>query len=332
MNKWVINRVGLLNFWYYQNQIFQLADGRMLLRGTNGSGKSLTMQSLFPVLFDGNTNANRLDSFGSTDRKMEDYLLGEKGVSDRDEGTGYLFLEMKRENREEYLTIGIGMSATRGSKLKKWFFAIENNQRIGIDFELYEELRKDEITPLTKRKLSNYLVGVGRLFESQREYKQFVNERIFGFEDSEQFDELIALLINLRSPKLSKEFRPSVIYGILRGSLPKLKDDELLTLSKTIEQLDGHRERLEDLSNEIRELGKFTKTYQRWREELVGQVSGKWLQLVRKKKQFTLATQEKQEQIDQSEQQLVETEIKQTNKQQSSIGCIRTEYSRIKST
>ena len=153
MNKWIMNRVGLLNFWYYQKQIFQLSEGKMLLRGSNGSGKSLTMQSLFPVLFDGNTSAYRLDSFGSRDRKMEDYLLGEKGVSNRDDGIGYLFLEVKKENREEYLTIGIGMHANRGGKLSKWFFAIENNHRIGIDFELYEEYRKNEITPLTKQKL-----------------------------------------------------------------------------------------------------------------------------------------------------------------------------------
>ncbi len=65
MNKWIMNRVGLLNFWYYQKQIFQLSEGKMLLRGSNGSGKSLTMQSLFPVLFDGNTSAYRLDSFCS---------------------------------------------------------------------------------------------------------------------------------------------------------------------------------------------------------------------------------------------------------------------------
>lgn len=248
----------------------------MLLRGANGSGKSLTMQSLFPVLFDGDTSAYRLDSFGSRDRRMEDYLLGEKGVSDRDDGIGYLFLEVKRENREEYLTIGIGMHANRGGKLNKWFFAIENNKRVGIDVELYEELRKGELTPLTKQKLKNRLEGNGRLFDTQRGYKAYVNERIFGFEDIEQFEELIALLINLRSPKLSKEFRPSVIYNILRDSLPKLKDDELLTLSKTIEQLDGHRERLEDLSNELNELNRFSKVYQRWHDELVGQLAGKW--------------------------------------------------------
>ncbi|MFZ2875891.1 MAG: TIGR02680 family protein, partial [Enterococcus aquimarinus] len=218
MKQWIVNRVGLLNFWYYQNQIFEFSDGRMLLRGTNGSGKSLTMQSLFPVLLDGDTRAGRLDSFGSQDRKMLDYLLGEKGVSERDEGTGYLFLEVKRIDREEYLTVGIGMYAKRGGTLKKWFFTIENNQRIGIDFELYEEPRKNEIIPNTKRKLTNRLVGIGRVFETQRAYKLFVNERIFGFEDIEQFEELIELLINLRNPKLSRDFKPSVIYKILHDS------------------------------------------------------------------------------------------------------------------
>lgn len=292
-NRWVINRVGLLNFWYYQNQIFQLAEGKMLLRGTNGSGKSLTMQSLFPVLFDGDTSAYRLDSFGSRDRKMEDYLLGEKGVSSRDDGIGYLFLEAKRQSREEYLTIGIGMHANRGGKLNKWFFAIENNERVGIDIWLYEELRKGELTPLTKKKLKNRLEGKGQIFETQRAYKEFVNRRIFGFETMEQFDELIDLLINLRSPKLSKEFRPSVIYGILRDSLPKLKEDDLLTLSKTIEQLDGHRERMEDLDLELKELTRFSKSYTSWREEFVGQIADRWLVLVKEKQKLEKSQKER---------------------------------------
>lgn len=310
MKQWIVNRVGLLNFWYYQNQIFEFSDGRMLLRGTNGSGKSLTMQSLFPVLFDGDTRAARLDSFGSQDRKMLDYLLGEKGVSERDEGIGYLFLEVKRQDREEYLTIGIGMSAKRGGTLNKWFFAIENNQRIGIDFELYEEPRKNEIIPNTKRKLMNRLVDIGRVFEHQRAYKHFVNERIFGFEDIEQFDELIALLINLRSPKLSKDFKPSVIYGILHDSLPKLKEDELLTLAKTIEQLDGHRDRLEDLGNEIKDLKQFTKLYRRFKEEHDGQIAGKWLYLKREVDQLTTENRKNERRIQKEEQDLAQ--IQQT--------------------
>ena len=307
MKQWIVNRVGLLNFWYYQNQIFEFSDGRMLLRGTNGSGKSLTMQSLFPVLLDGDTRAGRLDSFGSQDRKMLDYLLGEKGVSERDEGTGYLFLEVKRIDREEYLTVGIGMYAKRGGTLKKWFFTIENNQRIGIDFELYEEPRKNEIIPNTKRKLTNRLVGIGRVFETQRAYKLFVNERIFGFEDIEQFEELIELLINLRNPKLSRDFKPSVIYKILHDSLPKLKDDELLTLSKTIEQLDGHRDRLEDLGNEIKDLKQFTKLYGRFKQEHNGQIAGKWFALKQEVEHLTSENQKKQRTIQREERMLEKT-------------------------
>lgn len=309
MNKWILNRVGLINFWYYQNQVFEFANGHMLLRGTNGSGKSLTMQSLFPVLFDGDTSAYRLDSFGSRDRKMEDYLLGEKGVSDRDDGTGYLFLEVKRSNRQEYLTIGIGLSVSnRGSRLNKWFFALENNQRIGIDLELFEVPRADEILPFSKKKLKNRLEGKGKVFDSQKEYKQYVNEHIFGFETIEQFDELIALLINLRSPKLSKDYRPSVIYGILRDSLPKLKEDDLLSLSRTIEQLDGHRERLEDLQNETRELTRFSRVYQDLNSELIGQMATHWYTVYAQKRQLEQSQYQLKQEVDQLQRRISENQ------------------------
>ncbi len=66
----------------------------MLLRGSNGSGKSVTMQSFIPLLLDGNMRPERLDPFGSRARKMENYLLEEN--DDRDERTGYLYMEFKR--------------------------------------------------------------------------------------------------------------------------------------------------------------------------------------------------------------------------------------------
>ncbi|WP_449402916.1 hypothetical protein [Exiguobacterium artemiae] len=91
MNKWELNRAGLFNFWYYDDEILHFKDGKLLLRGTNGSGKSVTMQSLLPVLLDGRYTAKRLDPFGSHSRKMIDYLLGEKEVSKIEERTGYLF-------------------------------------------------------------------------------------------------------------------------------------------------------------------------------------------------------------------------------------------------
>ena len=76
-SKWQLSRVGLVNFWYYDEEEFSFQDGRMLLRGANGSGKSVTMQSFIPLLLDGNMRPERLDPFGSNARKMENYLLEE---------------------------------------------------------------------------------------------------------------------------------------------------------------------------------------------------------------------------------------------------------------
>ena len=78
-SSWIINKAGLIDFWYYDQQEFSFLDGRMLLRGSNGSGKSVTMQSFIPLLLDGNMRPERLDPFGSRARKMENYLLEEDG-------------------------------------------------------------------------------------------------------------------------------------------------------------------------------------------------------------------------------------------------------------
>ena len=94
-SRWQANKIGLINFWYYDEQEFPFVKGRMLLRGSNGSGKSVTMQSVVPLLLDGNMSPERLDPFGSRDRKMSSYLLEED--DGREERTGYLYLELKRQ-------------------------------------------------------------------------------------------------------------------------------------------------------------------------------------------------------------------------------------------
>ncbi|MFZ2425665.1 MAG: TIGR02680 family protein, partial [Trichococcus flocculiformis] len=243
-NKWVMNRAGIVNFWYYDEQYFEFADGKMLLRGSNGSGKSVTMQSLLPTLLDGKTDPTRLDSFGSRARKMEDYLLGEEQVSKIQERTGYLFLEFKRKEQESYLTVGIGLQAKRGGTLGKWYFGITDGRRIGIDFSLFEELKREQLQPLSKRQLINRIAEGGKVMNSQKDYQEFVNERIFGFDSLGKFEDCIKLLMELRSPKLSREFTPTAIYNILTNALPALKEDDLQPVSRTLEQIDASRERL----------------------------------------------------------------------------------------
>lgn len=259
-----MNRAGLLNFWYYDEETFEFENGKLLLRGSNGSGKSVTMQSFLPVLLDGKKTPDRLDPFGSKSRRMEDYLLGEKEITDREERTGYLFLEYKKEHTDQYVTTGIGMQAKRGKPLKSWGFVITDNRRIGFDFELYKKENqggKSVKIPRSKIELENLIGTGGEVAKSNQEYMALVNKHVFGFETQEAYEDLIKLLIQLRSPKLSKDYRPTVIYEILENALPPLSDDDLRYLSDSIEQMDQTKQQIEQLDREVNALRKLKKSY-----------------------------------------------------------------------
>ncbi|TCS84480.1 TIGR02680 family protein [Tepidibacillus fermentans] len=302
-NKWQLHRAGLLNFWYYDEEEFHFAGGRLLLRGSNGSGKSVTMQSFLPVLLDGKKSPDRLDPFGSKARRMEDYLLGEKGVVDRDERTGYLYLEYKRQYTEQYLTTGIGLRAKRHSNMDFWGFVIYDNRRIGHDLSLYK-IEAGEKIPLTRRELEHRLENGGKVVRTQKEYMELVNKYIFGFDSLEAFDELIKLLIQLRSPKLSKEFKPTVIYDILNESLPALSDEELRPLSDTIENMDQTKQQLEQLIRDQKSLRRLCREYDQYNRFVLAEKADGVIKAYRERNNVRKKKQELQRNLHQLKEEL----------------------------
>ncbi len=302
-----MNRAGLLNFWYYDDEIFDFADGKLLLRGSNGSGKSVTMQSILPVLLDGKKSPDRLDPFGSRARKMEDYLLGEKEVVDRDERTGYLFIEYKREDTNQYITTGIGLQARRHKTMNFWGFAITDNRRIGKDFTLYETENnggEKQRIPLSRVQLENRIGSGGQVVRTQGDYMKLVNKHIFGFEDMEAYDDLIKLLIQLRSPKLSKEFRPTAIYDILEAALPPLTDDDLRHLSDTIEHMDQTKQQIEQLEREQEALNKLLKRYHAYNEYKLADKAANYINAKKNYNKEEKAITEKREQANTLESEI----------------------------
>lgn len=116
MERWVANKFGLFNFWYYEEEEFELSDGKIIFRGSNGSGKSVTTQSFIPLLLDGDKRPNRLDPFGWNARKIENYLLVDEDEEDR---ISYLYLEFKKPQANTYITIGMGLRARKGKRLNR---------------------------------------------------------------------------------------------------------------------------------------------------------------------------------------------------------------------
>lgn len=280
MNRWKMHKLGFLNFWLYDREEFVLDSGHILLRGDNASGKSITTQSFIPFLLDGNRSPERLDPFGSRDRKMDYYLLGD---GEREESTGYLYLEFKKEGLAEYLTVGIGMRAQKGKNIDFWGFCLCDGRRIGKGgLELYETLGK-QLLPLSKQKLKNLIGDGDNWAETPGAYKQLVNDRVFRFRDIRQYDQLIQLLIKVRTPKLSKEaFRPTAVKTVLKDSLQVLTDEDLSAMVSTMERMDALEDTLRDYQTAMRDASIIRNEYTRYNQYMLGKKGQAYLEALDK--------------------------------------------------
>ena len=262
-----VSKIGLLNFWLYDEEEFDFYGGKLILRGSNGSGKSVTMQSFIPLILDGNKAPDRLDPFGSKERKIEDYILGTSDSIQKEEATSYLYMEIYNEEKKTYLTIGLGLKARKGRPVESWGFCLKDGSRINKDFYLY----KDPIykIPLSKNELKARLGTINEFVDNMKDYKAMVNRLIFGFPNLLMYDEFIKLLLQLRSNKLSKDYKPTNLIDVLNKVLQPLTEEDLRPLSEAIEQMNKTKEQIETLEKNIKCLKDFLKVYHNYNELLL---------------------------------------------------------------
>ena len=257
-----ITKIGLLNFWLYDEEEFDFYDGKLILRGTNGSGKSVTMQSFIPLILDGNKSPDRLDPFGSKERKIEDYIIGNSETIQKEEAISYLYMEVKKDNN--YITIGLGFKGRKGKPVESWGFALKDGKRIGKDFYLYKDPANK--VPLSKNELKSRLGTINEFTDTTKEYKSMVNRLLFGFPNLDTYDEFIKLLLQLRSNKLSKDYKPTNLVNVLNTVLQPLTEEDLRPLSEAIEQMNKTKEKIETLEKNTKSLKEFLKLYKNYNE------------------------------------------------------------------
>ena len=265
MNKrFKVTKIGLLNFWLYDEEEYDFYGGKLILRGTNGSGKSVTMQSFIPLILDGNKSPDRLDPFGSKERKIEDYIIGDSESIQKEDATAYLYMETLNEENNQYITIGLGFRGRKGKTVESWGFALKDGSRIGKDFYLYKD--KSNKIPLSKNELKARLGTVNEFTDTTKDYKAMVNRLLFGFPNLDLYDEFIKLLLQLRSNKLSKDYKPTNLVNVLNTVLQPLTEEDLRPLSEAIEQMNKTKEQVETLEKNSKSVKDFLKVYQNYNE------------------------------------------------------------------
>lgn len=80
----------------------------------------------------------------------------------------------------------------------------------------------------------------------------------------EQYGELISLLVQLRSPKLSNSLKPTLLNELLQNSLQPLSEEELRPMSEAIASMDRQKDELDGLIKAQRSAAQVNQVYQQY--------------------------------------------------------------------
>ncbi|MFE7594466.1 TIGR02680 family protein, partial [Kitasatospora sp. NPDC057512] len=265
--RWQPARAGILNVWRYYDEVFTFHEGRLLLRGQNGTGKSKALEVLLPFLLDASLRPNRLSTFGGSERTMHWNLMGE-GASGKTR-VGYVWLEFVRDgdgdgdgnDGDDGDGDGSGSGSgpvrfTCGARLQ----ASVHTTGVTVDYFTTGaridrpgglSLVNDAGQPLTRAALAEALQGRGELHGSPTEYRNTVRSTLFPGLSEQRYDALITALLQLRTPKLSERLDPSLLSSLLSRALPPLGEGEITELAEGFERLDRQREHLKALDDEV---------------------------------------------------------------------------------
>ncbi|GAB3173796.1 hypothetical protein GCM10027059_45460 [Myceligenerans halotolerans] len=241
--RWQPLRLGLVDLFYYDDEQFWFHDGRLLLRGNNGTGKSKVLALTLPFLLDGSIKANRVEPDADPKKRMEwNLLLG--GAHPNSERTGYSWIEFGRldeDGTQRFCTLGIGLKAAAGRGIvKTWYFT--SSQRIG-DLRLLDDTR----TVVSQEKLRDALesAGSGHVHTTQEAYRRAVDEALFRLGE-ERYGALVDLLVQLRQPQLSKRPDEKALSGALTEALAPLDQAVVADVAEAFRSLEDERVGIEE--------------------------------------------------------------------------------------
>ncbi|MGK8556962.1 TIGR02680 family protein [Nocardia gipuzkoensis] len=248
-------RAGIVNLWDYRDQEFCFADGRLVLRGPNGSGKTKALEVLFPFVLDGRIEPRRLNPFAGEERTMKSNLLYRK----QDSAYSYVWMEFARGRWDdpEVVTVGIGMRATRSSdKVTRWYFVADG--RVGVDFSL---IGPDD-RPFTRKQLAEQ-IGSDSIVDRPMDYRNAIDARMFGL-GAQRYDQLINLILTLRRPQLAKNLDPRGLSQALTDGLRPLDEQLILDAARSFSDMEEVARTLEGLVNADTATRTFVEVYRKY--------------------------------------------------------------------
>jgi uncharacterized protein (TIGR02680 family) len=252
--RWQPLRSGFVNLYRYDQEEFHYENGRLLLRGNNGTGKSRVLALQLPFLLDGEVIPQRLEPDADPARRVEWNLLMGR-YADR---TGYTWIEFGRcdsQSEKHYLTLGCGLSAVEGQTgVRQWFFITHG--RIGQELKLVNDAGQ----VLGKERLREKIGDAGEVFEAVGLYRRAVNDALFHLDDY-RYSSLVNLLIQLRRPQLTRRLYEEELSGALSEALRPVSPAVIAEVAEAFRNLEADRNTLESFKTATNAVEQFLAGY-----------------------------------------------------------------------
>jgi len=258
--RWQPLRAGLVDVFYYDQEEFYFRDGRLLLRGNNGTGKSKVLALTLPFLLDGELSPHRVEPDADPKKRMDwNLLLG--GEHPNPERLGYTWLEFGRRDADGvalFCTLGCGLKAVDGRGIAShWFFLTD--QRVGEELTLVDTAN----IALTRERLEEALGARGVVHRTAGAYRRAVDEALFGLGE-QRYGALIDLLIKIRAPQLSKRPNERALSDALTGALAPLDQALIADVAEAFRGLEEDRADLTAMVDARDAAGGYLDTYRHY--------------------------------------------------------------------
>lgn len=245
-------RAGIHQVWQYDD-VFSFGDGRLLLRGKNGAGKSKALEILLPFLLDGDTR--KIDASGGGKTSLKWLMLD--GWTDGTNRHGYLWAEFTRvadDGEPHRLTVGasIRASASTGDARAEFFVT---TLEVGDELPLHDPARRPS------REKARELIGTDNWYDRPADYRARVARELFGLTDLARYRNLVHLLYGLRRPTIGDRIESGELVKVLSDALPPLDDDVIDKVAHNLDDLDSVRAELARLEKTNAALTTFLKSY-----------------------------------------------------------------------
>ncbi|MFG2182093.1 TIGR02680 family protein [Streptomyces abikoensis] len=260
-SRWQPMRIGLVDLFHYDEEEFHFRDGRLLLRGNNGTGKSKVLALTLPFLLDGDLTPRRVEPDGDPGKRMEwNLLLG--GEHPHPERLGYTWIEFGRRDgttgEAHFRTLACGLKAVSGRGIARHWYAV-TDQRVGQGLSLLDATR----TALSRDRLAEAIAGHGMVYDQAKAYRRAVDEALFGLGE-QRYAALVDLLIQLRQPQLSKRPNEAALSRALTEALPPMDQAVVADAAEAFRSLDDEKEELRAAAEAEHAASAFLDHYRRY--------------------------------------------------------------------